>query len=386
MADFLDLIETISAGDASVDRLFSGEGRRVRGRGEDPRYKAALAEAAKFIADIYSGRRRSHQLQEAMSTSDFPLLFGDIMDRQLLAAYREWPTGISQIARTATVRDFRTVERYAVDGGAATLEKVKELTEYPEAALSESKYSYRVEKRGKKLPFSWETMINDDLDALQQSPTILASSARRSEERFITDLFVGTDGPDGTFFAAGNANVVTGNPALSISALQIAFQVLASQSDSDGNPIMIDGVFLVVPPALEVTARNILNATQLEVVEAGGTANQRLIAANWMRNRVTLIVDPWLPVVSSTANGNTSWYLFASPTGNRPSMEFARLRGHEEPAIFVKEPNARRVGGGTVDPMDGDFDIDAIEYKVRHVFGGTLMDPKMAVASNGTAA
>ena len=226
-------------------------------------------------------------------------------------------------------------------------------------------------------------MINDDLDALQNSPIILAGSARRSEERFITDRFVGVNGPDGTFFAAGNNNVVTSNPALSIASLQTAFTILAAQRDSDGNPIMIDAVYLVVPPALEVTARNILNATQIEVVEAGGTANQKLIAANWMANRTTLIVDPWIPVLATTANGNTSWFLFASPTGNRPALEFGRLRGHEEPAIFVKEPNARRVGGGSVDPMDGDFDIDAIEYKVRHVFGGTLMDPKMAVASQG---
>lgn len=382
MADFLDLIETISAGDASVDRLFSGEGRRVRSRTEDPKYKAALAEAATFVAEVFSGKRRSYQLSEAMSTSDFPLLFGDIMDRQLLAAYREWPVGISQIARSATVRDFREVKRYTVDGGGAVLEKVKELTEYPEAALNEGEYGYRVNKYGKKLPFSWEAMINDDLDALQDSPRILAASARRSEERFITDLFVGTDGPDGTFFAAGNANVVTGNPALSIASLQTAFTVLAAQTDSDGNPIMIDGVYLVVPPALEVTARNILNATQLEIIEAGGTTNQRLITANWMANRTTLIVDPWIPVLA-TNNKNTSWFLFASPSGQRPALEIGRLRGHEEPAVFVKEPNARRVGGGAVDPMDGDFDLDAVEYKVRHVFGGTLMDPKMAVASQG---
>jgi hypothetical protein len=40
-----------------------------------------------------------------------------------------------------------------------------------------------------------------------------------------------------------------------------------------------------------------------------------------------------------------------------------------------------RVGGGGVNPTDGDFDTDTAEYKVRHVLGGTLMDPKAAVAS-----
>jgi hypothetical protein len=60
------------------------------------------------------------------------------------------------------------------------------------------------------------------------------------------------------------------------------------------------------------------------------------------------------------------------------------LRGHAEPEIFIKEPNARRVGGGIVNPMDGDFETDSVEYKLRHVFGGSILDPKMSVGSNGS--
>jgi hypothetical protein len=53
--------------------------------------------------------------------------------------------------------------------------------------------------------------------------------------------------------------------------------------------------------------------------------------------------------------------------------------------MFMKAPNALRIGGGgMVDPMAGDYDSDGLEYKIRHVLGGTLMDPKMAVASNGS--
>ena len=40
-------------------------------------------------------------------------------------------------------------------------------------------------------------------------------------------------------------------------------------------------------------------------------------------------------------------------------------------------------GTGEVNPMDGDFETDSIMYKIRHVLGGTLLDPIMAVASNG---
>jgi len=386
MAEFLETIESIRAEEASVQRLFGGEGqgvRQVRGR-NNPQYMAKLAEAAKFVADVFEGRRPMYHLQEAMTTSDFPYLFGDILDRQLLANYREAPAVYRNYCRIATVRDFRTVKRFTVSGAEAVLSEVKQQAEYPESSLSEGKYEYSVKKYGRRIPFSWESMINDDLDALKDIPARFGRAARRTEQKFATGLYVDSSGPHASLYTADNSNIVTGNPALSVAALQTAMTILAAQTDSDGEPIVIDAVHLVVPPALEITAENILNALQLELVESGGTSNQKLIAVNWMKNRLKLHVDPYIPIVASSANGNTSWFLFADPGNNRPALEIGFLRGHTEPEIFIKAPNAQRVGGGAADPMAGDFDTDSIQYKVRHVLGGTRMDPKMTVASNGS--
>jgi hypothetical protein len=57
---------------------------------------------------------------------------------------------------------------------------------------------------------------------------LLGQAARYSEEYFATDLFVDTAGPDATFYASGNANVVTSNPVLSISGLQTAMTILGN--------------------------------------------------------------------------------------------------------------------------------------------------------------
>ncbi|MEU4224287.1 hypothetical protein AB0F17_08340 [Nonomuraea sp. NPDC026600] len=381
----LDLIETYNAQDATAERLYAREGRRVRGGRNTPQYKQSLLEAARLYEGVLSGRLPGHRLAEAMTTSDFSLLFGDIIDRQMLASYQHMPVMWQSIAKRGRVRDFRTVDRFAVNGGEAVLSEVKEASEYPAASVSDARYQYQVKKYGKRLPFSWESFINDDLDALRDMPQRLANSARFSEERFVTDLFAGTTGPDGTFFASGNNNIVTANPALSVAGLTTAFTVLAAQVDTDGNPIYLGNVILVVPPALKITANNILNATEILAADGGGdgTGNNQLRVANWLKNDVSVVVDPWLPIVSTT-NGNTSWYLFADPNVGRPAMEIGFLSGHETPELFMKSPNATRVGGGTVDPMDGDFDTDAIDHKVRHVFGGVLLDPKSGVASNGT--
>jgi hypothetical protein len=393
--DMLELIETINAEEASVQRLFGKEGQGMRSHKRNPRYMAQLTEAAKLVADVYNGRKPLHYLQEAMTTSDFPNLFGDILDRQILAAYQEWPATWQNYAKRGRVRDFRTVKRFSVYGADSVLSAiVGEKGEYPYDAFNEnSPYSYAVAKYGRKLKFSWETLINDDLDALKDGPDRFGRAARRSEEKFATQLFVDASGPHASFYTTGNKNRVhtengapSNNPTLSIAALQAAFLVLSKMVDEQGEPIVIDTVQLVVPPALEITALNILNAVQLwlDTNASAGTAQQNLVTTNWMKARVNLNVNPYIPVVASTANGNTSWWLFANPNNGRPALEVGFLLGHEQPEIFMKQPNAARVGGGGEDVMNGDFESDAIEYKIRHVFGGTRMDPKMTVASNGS--
>lgn len=392
MSDLLDHIETIEADEASIHRLFDGEGTRIRSsRSQDPRYLQKLDEAEELVDQVMSGRRPMHYLREAMTTSDFPNLFGDILDRQLLGAYREYPMTYREYVRIATVNDFRTVKRFAVDGADGELDAVPELTPYPATSIDDKADIYAVTKRGKRFPLSWETLVNDDLDALRDAPTRLARGARRSEQRFVTELFVDSSGPHASLYDAGFSNIVTGNPALSIDALQTAMQVLAAQTDTNGEPIYFETVTLVVPPALEIRAQQIVNATELRSTAAagGGTATNQLIAQNWMRNRVRISVNPYIPIVASSSNGSTSWFLFGSPSDGRPALEMGFLRGHAEPALFRKRSDQDRVGG-TAGP-DGDladFDTDAIQWKVRHVFGGARLlqtgGAKSTVASDGS--
>ena len=389
--DLLDLLESHKAEEASVGRLFNtADGRGIRGmRKTDPRYQRALSEAATLIDQVTNGRKPMYLFQEAMTTSDFPLLFGDVIDRAMLGRYTEWDTVWEGVARRNTVRDFRTVKRNTLDGGEAILGVVEQAAPYPEAALAEGQYTYSVKKYGRRLPFTWEDFVNDDLDALRDSPERLAKAARMTEDRFVTALYAASTGPNATFFASGNANLVTAGAgsALSVTSLTTAYGLLRAQKDADGNPIFINGVTLVVPPQLEVVANNIANATEIRVATGGGgaSASDQITATNWLGKVFTrIVVNPWLPVITTTGTvGSTAWYLFASPGVGRPAMEIGFLRGHETPELFIKSSNATRIGGGVVGGEEGDFDTDSVNYKVRHVIGGTLMAPKSAVASFG---
>lgn len=383
---------------ASMDRILGTEGvslsRRTR-RAQTREYRQNLKQLSRLYRGMLEGdRRATFYFQESMGRADFTYLFGDVIDRQLLAAYQTQAVQYPAYAKRGRVRDFRTVKRYTLDGGEAVLNKVKEHAPYKMRAVSDGVYEYAVEKYGDKIGVSWETMVNDDLDALADLPTRLGNAARRTEERFAAALFTDSSGPNSTFFSTAHKNVinttvvgstVTPNPPLSITSMQQAMQVMDQQVDTDGGPIYVEGVTLVVPPALKVVANNIINATEIVAASGGGdgTGNDQLRVKNWMQNGVQVVVNPWLPLINTTS-GNSAWYLFANPNVGRPAMEIGFLMGHETPELWVKSPNAQRVGGGPVAPEEGDFDHDEIQYRVRTVLGGTLMEYRSAVASAGT--
>jgi hypothetical protein len=371
-------------------------------------YRRNFLEAARLYDRVLRGDRWAMlKFQEALTTSDFPKLFGDIIDRQVLSAYQETPYSWSAYVKRGTIQDFRTAKRFRIDGATGVLDTVGQLSEYKERKLADDYYSLQLTKYGNRMPFAWETLVNDDLDAIKDTPARFGRAARRTEEKAATSLFANNT----TYFAAANKNIVTSavnavattnNPPLSVTALGWAVIIASSQVDKDGEPISIDGWTLVVPPALDITARNIINATQIWMNDQGGTVSsgnaslQRLITQNWATGRVKPVVNYYLPIVD-TAHGSTGWYLFANPSNGRPAMELAFLRGHESPEIFMKLPNQVAVGEGSMgpgtgagagtmntNPLEGDFDTDSVHYKVRHVLGGTMMDPLMAVYSNGS--
>lgn len=403
--EFLDTLESIRADNASIQTLFARDGVRVPSRrgSPNPGYTRRLNEAVAFVADVYEGRRPSAHLAEAMSTSDFPVLFGDILDRQVLAEYQEKPNTWADVAKRRVVRDFRGVKLYKpLTGINGQLDEVGELAEYPEVTAADTTaQEITVTKFGKRMGVSWETLVNDDLDLIKALPERMARMARRTENRKATELYVGTSGPHGTLYTVGNKNIVNttnapgmvgaaNNPPLSIVALTQALLVFGNMVDDDGNPIEHEAITLVVPPALEVTANNIVNATSLEVTIDGGTVGatpfpeRRLLVANWLSRRVKVVVNPLIPLVATSANGNTSWFVFGNPNQGREALVMAFLRGWEDPAVFMKDSDARRVGGGDVNPLEGDFDTDAIAYKVRHVLGTARVDARATVASNGS--
>jgi hypothetical protein len=388
--EMVELIENLRAEDADVGNLFGDAGMRASERAlqktGDPRYQRNLLEAANFMRDLERGRRRPHQFEEAMTTSDFPILFADILDRQLLGYFGELTPEWEKYIRKGRVRDFRKAKKFAVDGAEKTLKEVNEREEYPEEALQERFDELSVSKFGRRMDFSWEALINDDLDAFSRTPERLARAARRSEIKKAVELWVDTKGPHAGLYTAEFKNIIEGNPKLDVDGLQAGLLALSKAVDFDGEPISVDMITLVVPPALEIVAENILHASEVFLKGNGGTEKQILRANNWLKNRVQLVVEPYIPFVATKENADTMWALFADPNASRPALEMDYLLGYEEPSLYERLPNARRIGGGGGEVMES-FEDDSRAWRIRHVLGGTRLTntggAKATVASSG---
>lgn len=422
------------------DAIREGGGYRPVARGRGPGYEHDLADAKRLIESVMRGNKwDAMRLNEALTTSDFPLLFGDVLDRSVLANYAETPYSWDLYAKRNIINDLRLARMFRVDRGSAVLDGpiipnsygatgagttgIEQVSEYPLRKRVVSGYTDQLYKFGCRMDFSLETMLNDDLEALKDTAALFGRAARRTEEERATKLFATSSGPNTSFFNNANHNLVNGtsipgcpytNPPFSIDALMWALTGLANQRDLDGMPISIEAAVIVFGPSIKVPVMNALNATELWLNMEGGniatygatvnpaanftaaTSGIRMKAANWAKDFARPALNYFLPVVDTTY-GATSWYVFAAPSTGRPAMQLSFLRGRERPEMFMRASNQIAIGEGRMgpgagsmvgssqtNPMEGDYETDAIDYKCRYFLGGTLLDPVLGMASNGS--
>lgn len=377
--------------EATADDSLFGRPRRIT--------EAQVAEAAGVLGRAFKGSRFGMlKLQEALTSDDFRAAAFEVIDREMMVRYQDLTPVWDQYCKQTTVRDFKPKTLVDLMGGRAALDLVPERTEYPHRSVSKGGYHISVSKYGGLFQISWESIINDELGELQELPNNLAVAARNTESSAAAGLLTDGNGPNDAYWNAtawgrtydpatdswsgGSSNLIAGNPALTADSLTAALDAIMQRKDPEGLPILVEAIKLVVPPALETTARKILDATEIRITSGSNTT----ILNNWLANRVQLVVDPWLQVLDKGANAATTWYLLPAPTASRPALFLAKLRGHETPDLRVKADAGNRIGGGPVAPEEGSFDADDISYRVRHVVGTTGTDMIATAVSNGSGA
>lgn len=367
---------TLLRGEAAINEGLKRRGPGLRARLANESWLGRVIEAGEIYARARTGSLRAQaDLFEAMSRDDFPLLFGDFIGYTLAQRYAEAPSVWQRFATRTTVPDFRPSKVLDVLGGRALLDDVPEHGPFPRRKMTESDFELTVGKKGATIMWSWEANVDDRLGVFDRVPGDFAVAARRTEDYTATSVIATATGPAAWLGTPGTGKLTRDN-------LESAIAGIMTKKDSDGAPIVVDTPVLVVPPSLGLTAANIVNTTEIRTTDG---SKQSTVNGNGLSATPDVVVNPWLGVVDKSANVATTWYLLPSPNTPRPAVYASFLRGYEEPDVRVRNDQGSRPGGGSIDPAEGSFDADDIEYRVRHVVGAGHGFAEAVYASTGTA-
>ena len=354
-------------------------------------------EAAKLLEGALRGDRNDRiKLQEGIATSDLPIQLAPTINKILFENYQALPKVWDQFATRILVDDFRKQQylnlRYEDEGmdnqgdkfRDGSLPTVGEYDEYPTAGFfSVTETDFAVKKAGQRIRFSWEAVVNDNnISVLERLPIELAQKAAGKEDEEVTKQLVASGGLNTTNFKSANNNLLASNLALTLENLEKAIEA-ANLQQYNGKLIQpVTQFALVIPRALEMTARRILAVTSVETTTTSGSVATKRITGNPIGSQITIVVNDWLTKINSGAGAY--WFLIPTPSATlNPSVVLGFLRGYETPALRVKAAAGTYAGGGAVPENYGSFENDDWQMRIRHTATGGFFVPAGTIASTG---
>lgn len=342
-------------GEKTLGAEVMDSGHRMRGA-----HLLDLCKAALEADGVEMPAGRQDLIRAALSTYSLPTALGDLASKLLLDAYEETPATWQSFCAIRSVPDFKenTGIRPTFTG---QLEPVAPGGELKHGGLSEATFKFRADTYGKMLSIDRRDLINDDLPIFDQSARAMGQAARRK----VSDLVYATLlNENGAFFNDDHGNLMVGAASgLGLDSLGQALGLMRAQRDDEGNDLDLKPAVAVVPPELEIQAREILEA-ELKQGNPGEPTK------NVLKNAVSLEVEPRLSntVKFKSKASKRHWYLFAAPF--TCPLVVAFLNGQQEPIVEFFG-------------LDSTPNHLAASWRVYHDFGAALCDPRAGVRSAG---
>ncbi|GAA1046056.1 hypothetical protein [Rothia amarae] len=327
-----------------------------------------------FKAGLHGTPMAQAQLLEAMSTSDFAPRLGAGFEIQMLDIWKETEKEWQGIAKRVVVPDFRPIKLGTFLNGTDLL-PVNEGEEYKAQGLTESNVEIKAEKMGRRRQWTYELEKARAFSVLANIPRDFADAAVKAENTAAFKSLVDAKGALNTSFFTGAAKPT--NLPLNAENLEDAYRSLALRKGIDGvKTADVSDLYLVVHPAQLFAANRIVNAETIEVTN--GTV--KTTEANPFRGLVKVIAPQTLANLGMDVN---AWFLLPGSASQNPALGIAFMQGEETPDIRVKNDQGFRVGGGNIAPEEGSYIDDTIDFRVRHIVGGTTLFNHAAYASAG---
>jgi hypothetical protein len=292
---------------------------------------------------------------EVMTTAHFTAYFAAALSREFYKDYNYQVGTWRDYTYPDTAPDFRQVNRFRMTEP-GTLHRRREKAEAKTTHITDSYINWGVEEYAEQFDISWQTIMNDDLGKIRETPQRMANAARRFEDAWVSNLYDNAV-TQATLAALGAPWAITGR--LTAANLAIGINAMSVRTDVNGNQMNINGVWLVIPKVLEIQAATILES----LLVAGVATNDKNVLGRYIKG---IRVDPYI----TTAGLNIPWYLFADPN-EVPAVTVGRLNGFDRPWTYMKRSDIQMINGSAPSPfLMSDFATGDIEYAVEDIIGG----------------
>lgn len=293
------------------------------------------------------------------STSDFPIILGEITRQVMMNAYTlEQEQNTFQLIATRNVMtDLREVKVLEMGNG-PELEELTEKGEYKRGTIKESQEGFSIRHFGKILGLTEAMIINDQLGAFAKVIANWGRVVARLEGNIVWSVVLDNmklKSDQKELFHADHGNLAAAGTALTEAELIKGRTAFRKQKDIDGQQISIAPTYLFVGTDNEVPAQKLIQG-----ITTPQTTDQVVPQA----------IRSLQPVYESRIDRKSSkaWYLFATPeqTLGR-GLQYSYLSGFETPRTM------ERYG----------FEYDGIEYRLDHYFGAGLTDYRFGYHNPG---
>lgn len=327
------------------------------------------------------------ELRAEFSTFSLPGILGNIANKFLMQGYWSIESAWQRIASIKTVTDFKPHVSFRFFGD-MTYEKLGPNSQIRHGSVGEIKYANAVDTYAKMFSTSRKDIRNDDLGALTDLPRMMGMGAADAfNTLFWTCFLAGLDGlgvtmwyTSATTLANGGQirpNKLTGttagatNSALGLEGLTNAQRLFLEQIKPNGTPLGIMPKWILVPPALKVTAENFQKFQEIReypTATSGSQTGKVYTTGNPFNGQFEPITSAYLGTGSPlSGTSNTRWWMGADPA-QVPLIEAAFLDGQQTP---------------TVQSSDADFDTLGIQHRGFFDPGVAMQEPRAAVVCDG---
>jgi len=259
----------------------------------------------------------------AHGVADFPAILLDASNKALLQGWVEAPETFATWTSTMNLSDFKphNMINLSLFGD---LDVVPEQAEYKFGTFSDVRETITLRTYGKLFSISRQAIINDDLSAFTAIPSRMGRAAARMVGDEAYAVLTGNPSLNQdslALFHATHGNYVTAGGAPSVTTLDAGFTAMATRTDPSGATINLSPRYMIVPRALEATARTLAAATY----DPAGTAGT--LKPNPFSGRFDVVGDARLDAFNSAG-----WFLAADPS-MQPGVVVGYLNGQSSPYL-----------------------------------------------------